>query len=531
MLMDALAEVEAAAVGTRASEGVEHRGGTALTDEVEVAVPLEGHLHAALLPDLVAHVAVRAGLIETCAAVDGVHLRLAHVELLQCPLAVARLIEGLGLHENNLDIAHQSAVAAVVAGILRAVLLGRVPLERHVASLAALPYLAVGGVALMVDGELLADVVAEERGEDLAGGIHGRGAHVEVLDAGTLVGVAARAVGTLLEDYLEDGATAELAVGIPLIDVGPAVAAGEGLAVVVAILQRIDVGHRLHGRVGRLVGVGRGVQLARLEPQAPAQRLPVLLSVIAEQLAHGELGAVDDVGAKAGHLLPLLARHARAGLIHQHLHQQAEGSATRGLAGLLCTPDGGQHDGRLAQVALDVGITFGLGAAGDDETVDRLHLGPQGHAAEGLHEIEVVEGAQELGLSVDAAHLLVGRIGRGRQLHAVDVGDDLVGAVDAAIVDLPALANPRVRRVETEHDELSHLRGQSLVGAQHVVGHGFAEAPLLVVVGIALQDVVGGVEGRLHLVGRVVVGQVSGIAGDLLVEEVGAGGEDTGNSE
>lgn len=123
----------------------------------------------------------------------------------------------------------------------------------------------------MVYGELLADIVTEERCQYLAGGIHGGSACVEVLYAGTLVGVAASAVGTLLEHHLEHRTAVELTVGIPLIDVGPAVAAREGLAVVVAIFQRVDVVHRLHRHVGCLVGVGVGVQLAGLEPQALAQ--------------------------------------------------------------------------------------------------------------------------------------------------------------------------------------------------------------------------------------------------------------------
>lgn len=66
----------------------------------------------------------------------------------------------------------------------------------------------------------------------------------------------------------------------------------------------------------------------------------------------------------------------------------------------------------------------------------------------------------------------VGGVGRGRGLHAVDVGYHLVGTVDASVVDLPPLADPGVGGVEAEHDELAHLRGQSLVGAQHVVGSG-----------------------------------------------------------
>ena len=84
---------------------MEHGGGTLLAHQVEVAVPLEGQLHAVLLPYLVAYVAVAARLVELRAAVDGVHLCLAEVQLLQCSLAVASLVEGFGQHEHHLDVA------------------------------------------------------------------------------------------------------------------------------------------------------------------------------------------------------------------------------------------------------------------------------------------------------------------------------------------------------------------------------------------------------------------------------------------
>ena len=81
MLMDAFTEIKSTAIGTRTSEGVKYGGGTSLTYKVEVTVPLKGQFHAALLPNLVAYIAVAAWLVEFGATVDGVYLSLTEVQL------------------------------------------------------------------------------------------------------------------------------------------------------------------------------------------------------------------------------------------------------------------------------------------------------------------------------------------------------------------------------------------------------------------------------------------------------------------
>ena len=126
----------------------------------------------------------------------------------------------------------------------------------------------------MMDDIVFAHIIAEDVVDDTAGAVHLGRTHVEVLDACAFVDIAVGSVGTLLEDNLKDRAFAELAVRIPLIDVGPFVAVVERVTEVVTVVQRIDIVHVEQPGLSSLILIVRSRVLLGLEPQSLAQGLP-----------------------------------------------------------------------------------------------------------------------------------------------------------------------------------------------------------------------------------------------------------------
>ncbi len=102
----------------------------------------------------------------------------------------------------------------------------------------------------------------------------------------------------------------------------------------------------------------------------------------------------------------------------------------------------------------------------------------------------------------------------------MDIMDNLISAMDALIVHLPSLENPRVRSIKNKVDKLPYLARRALIGSKNIVAHGLTEAPLLVVIAVGLQQIIDCIESRLHLVLCIVIGLIRRIGLHLFVQEI-----------
>ena len=231
----------------------------------------------------------------------------------------------------------------------------------------------------------------------------------------------------------------------------------ERVTEVVTVVQRIDIVHVEQPGLSSLILIVRSRVLLGLEPQSLAQGLPVFLSVVFQHLADSEGSTIDKIASQLCHLFPFGRGNTWFGLIHQHFHQEGRGSSFGCLAHLSICITYRQHYHCLPQVFLNVGVGLFFCTSGYDKLVNCFCLRSDRNTTVGLHKVEVEECAQKFGLAIDTLYLLVSIIGVGRHLYAVDVCDDLVGAMYTDIVDFPTLTNPDVRGVETEHHELPHF--------------------------------------------------------------------------
>ena len=125
-----------------------------------------------------------------------------------------------------------------------------------------------------------------------------------------------------------------------------------------------------------------------------------------------------------------------------------------------------------------------------------LRLGLQGNGAEDVHQIEVRIRAEELGFTQQAGFQ------GGIQLHAGNIGNHVVGAVDGLVGILPEHGHRTVVGGGIELVHLVDLGLIAIVAAFHgVVGGHVAEHPQVIVV----QGVVDSVYRHLRLAGRCII--------------------------
>ncbi len=92
--------------------------------------------------------------------------------------------------------------------------------------------------------------------------------------------------------------------------------------------------------------------------------------------------------------------------------------------------------------------------------------------------------------------------------------------MDRFIIDVPAVENISVGGVELEIHQLTHMRCQPLVVANHIIAARLAETPVGILHCVGLKNVVSSVESCLQLVGGIVIIRIDAVALYRLVEEI-----------
>ena len=271
---------------------------------------------------------------------------------------------------------------------------------------------------------------------------------VEELQSVALVGIATGTVGALLENHFKYRTLTKLAIAIELETVRPLVTVMQRIAIIIVILERINIAQIWH-LIGRSLIFAYGTFLYQafgFKPQLLAQGFPLFIaSAPLQHLSKGHGLSLNHILTQLNNLVPLVRGHTVLCLIQQHLHEQAYGSTCGGLAQFrgACVA-GFQHNSSLAQVFLNISVTLFGSAARHNKTFNRFVLRTDGHTTERFYEVEIIEGTQKLGLAIDVTYLLILTIRVGRYSYTVDIINNLVCAVYAFIVNIPTLQDPCV---------------------------------------------------------------------------------------
>ncbi len=165
-------------------------------------------------------------------------------------------------------------------------------------------------------------------------------------------------------------------------------------------------------------------------------------------------------------------------LVDIGLAEHAEGRVLRGTADVGGAIAGREHLRRLLEVLLDLGPHFLRRVAGHaDDLVRHLEGIGDGHAAEGTHELEIEEAAQELGLGHEPClHRLVVVCG------FRDARDGHVAPQDTPVALLVEVVARRVGLADTLEVRDGNVVGLGLRGVAHpgVVGAHLGEQPEVV---------------------------------------------------